>query len=216
MVFAAPSVTKADDTEFTPSVDLHGDMQNRLYANPDTSARFACERVSLSAVGHIAPTQTAYVEIDYQPWVTNNTGPTYPNTANQLTPPIINNEGQNITTAQGTVYLESAYWDTALGTGDLRIGKGRDLNFGLTPSYPNRKMTEYSILEETFTQDRIQGMHDTYKKHKLDGGVTFFTDNRLEFRTIGDFPATFDELIQHYCNHFAMRTISPRTAASWP
>ena len=134
------------------NVEVHGYMQNRFYANPDSTARFVTERVSLSASSQLGTDGTAYVEL-YFP----------------------------------TTYVESAYVDLPLFAGRMRFGKGRQLNFGLTPSYPNRKLSTYGIVSETFTQDRITGAQYAYKAGTFDFGLSVFTDQLLGSRNIGDF-----------------------------
>lgn len=60
------------------------------------------------------------------------------------------------------LYMESAYlnwnlknrvpWDLT-----VRIGKGRNFTYGITPSYSSRRTTEYSLYSEAFTQVRVLG-----------------------------------------------------------
>ncbi len=159
-----------------PCVELHGYMQNRFYANPDRPARFVTERVSLSAVGQLGDSTTGYVEVYYHPWLTDRT------IASPTVPP-----ASGYTAGQFRIYLESAYLDRPLGPGRIRIGKGRQLNFGLTPSYPNRKTSQYGILAETFTQDRIVGAQYDQALGGADIGASLYTDLRVENRKIGDF-----------------------------
>ncbi len=156
-----------------PTVELHGYMLNRFYANQCYSARFVTERVSLSAVGHLANDTIAYAEVYFHPWQTDRT--------------FANPFGNTATAEQGRTYLESAYVDTPFANGRLRFGKGRQLNFGLTPTYPNRKTTQYGILSETFTQDRIIGAQYDYKIGNFDIGSSLYTDLQVETRKIGDF-----------------------------
>lgn len=61
------------------------------------------------------------------------------------------------------VYMESAYinwhlkdrlpWDFT-----VRFGKGRNYTFGITPSYGNRRTTDYTLFSEAYTQSRVQGI----------------------------------------------------------
>jgi len=147
-----------------PSVELHGYMQNRFYVPESSQPRFGVERVSLSAAAKLPSEANAYVEIYL---------PVQPSSA---------------------LYLESGYVDLKLGNGRLRVGKGRQLNFGITPTYPNRKTSQYGILAETFTQDRIQGLQYAYKAGAFDGGVSFFTDLTGGTRQIGTFPGAFNSV----------------------
>ena len=154
------------------SVELHGYMQNRFYANPNYSARFVTERVSLSAIGRLNNDTTGYLEVYFHPWLTDKVLGVAPN---------------QFTAEQFRTYVESAYVDMPLANGRLRLGKGRQLNFGLTPSYPNRKTSQYGILAETFTQDRIIGAQYDQKMSTFDIGASLYTDQRVMTRSIGDF-----------------------------
>ena len=162
-----------------PPVEIHGYMLNRMYTNPSMSARFVTERFSLSAVAKLGEDGTAYVEYYFHPWLTDQV------VSNGLTNVGVSPAGTNVTAEQSRTYMESCYVDLPLGPGRIRIGKGRQLNFGLTPSYPNRRTSQYGILSETFTQDRIQGFQWSAKSESLDGGVSFFTDQDLGTRDIG-------------------------------
>ena len=160
----------------TPSVAVHGYMQNRMYTNPNGIARFAVERVSLSAVATLPEDRTGYLEVYFQPWAPDTVG-TSPTTG-----------GNAALGEQGRTYLESAYLDSPFANGRIRIGKGRGLNFGLTPAIPNRKTSQYNILAETFTQDRVQGLQYDWKNGTTDFGASLYTDLRLENRQIGATP----------------------------
>lgn len=174
------------------NVELHGYMLNRFYANPDSSAEFVTERVSLSAVGQLGADGTAYVEVYFHPWLPSVTA-----------------------AEQFRTYLESAYVDLPFAKGRIRIGKGRQLNFGLTPSYPNRKTTQYGILSETFTQDRIQGFQYAYKKGDFDFGASLYTDQSIGTRGIGDFPgAEAVKVVQHFVDKDTPSDISGELAGS--
>lgn len=155
------------------NVELHGYSQNRFYANPNYSARFVVERVSLSAVGQIGTDGTAYIETYFHPWLTDRT--------------FTNSFGAPATADEFRTYVESAYVDLPLAQGRIRFGKGRQLNFGMTPSYPNRKTSQYGILAETFTQDRIIGAQFDRKLGVLDAGMSLYSDQQVETRKIGEF-----------------------------
>ncbi|MCL5104430.1 MAG: hypothetical protein M1133_09995 [Armatimonadetes bacterium] len=174
-----------------PPVELHGYMLNRMYANPDSSARFAIQRVSLSAQGNLPGDKIGYVEVYFHPWVTD-----------AVLPASAGANNTQFTGEQGRTYLESAYLDMPLGSGRLRIGKGRQLNFGLTPTYPNRKTTQYYTLSQTFTQERIQGFQYAYKKGIFDAGASLFTDLRIGNTKIGgDLPnAEATKTVRHFVN----------------
>ncbi len=167
---AMPAISQA-----LQNVELHGYMQNRFYANSGYSSRFVSERVSLSAIGDFGDA-TGYVEVYIHPWLTDRTDLPAP-----LAP------GHTISADQFRIYLESAYADLPFAAGRLRLGKGRQLNFGLTPSYPNRKTSQYGILAETFTQDRITGAQYSYKCGDFDFGVSLYSDLQVLTRSIGEF-----------------------------
>jgi len=128
------------------NVELHGYIQNRFYVPQAASARFGIDRVSLSAKAAIGETMTGYVEIYHHP-----------------------NLPAVAAAEQFRTYIESAYLEAPLGTGRIRMGKGTQLNFGITPAYPNRKTSQYGIIPETFTQDRIVGFQYTQKSGIFDG-----------------------------------------------
>ncbi len=169
-----------------PPVELHGYMLNRMYTNPSMSGRFVQERVSLSATGKLGEDATGYVELYFHHWAPTPT------------------------------YLESAYVDLPLGPGRIRIGKGRQINFGLTPGYPNRKTTQYGILSETFTMDRIQGFQWTFKSGSVDGGVSLFNDQNLGTRGVGYCPGAVAgvDFQNHICDRDVGTANSGRMAAS--
>ena len=174
------------------NVELHGYMQSRLYAPQSGNVREAIDRVSLSAKGNISETITGYVEVYFHPWI-----------------PAMEPAEQYRT------YLESAYVDMPLASGRIRIGKGRQLNFGLTPSYPNRKTSQYGIVPETFTQDRIVGFQYSQKSGMFDGGVSLYTDTSLGTRSIGDYPdAQADDVVKHFVDKDIPADISGEMAGS--
>ena len=168
--------------DVAPGVQLHGYMQNRVYAAPGASAEFRSERISISAIAALANNSNAYVEWYYHPWAYAPAG----GTANGL-------------------YLESAYYDTPLGEGRLRIGKGRRMTFGITPSYPNRKTSNYGLIAEGFTQDRMQGVQYMLQKDVLDLGIGIQTAYRMGNRRIGEIPGDNLRNATHQVQHLAFR-----------
>jgi hypothetical protein len=114
--------------------EIHGFMQNRFYAAEGSNARYRLERVSVNAQRPLGDA-TGYVEVYFHPWLPSST-------ANE----------------QFRTYLESAYVDVPVGEGRFRAGKGRHLAFGMVPSYGNRKTSNYGLVSETFTQDRVTGV----------------------------------------------------------
>lgn len=172
------------------SIEWHGYIQNRLYANPGSSARFAVERVSLSATAKMEGDRTAYVEL-YE-------NPNVPSAAEQY-----------------RTYLESAYFETPLKVGRLRIGKGRQQNFGMIPAYANRKLTNYGVVAEAFTQDRITGVQWMYKQNCIDAGISVFNDLRLGTRSVGDFPGVLSaDVVPHWAERDVPSTMSGELGVS--
>lgn len=182
---AVPALSQA-----VKNVELHGYMQNRLYFPPDGPTEFVTERVSLSASAQVGDTGTAYTEIYFHPWM----------------PSVAPAE-------QYRTYLESAYVDLPLGQGHIRIGKGRSLNFGLTPTYGNRKTTQYGIVSETFTQDRIVGAQYALKKGAFEFGTNVYQDTRIGTRRIGDYDNA-THTIPHFVDKDIPADASTQLAAS--
>ncbi len=141
------------------TVQVHGYLQNRAYLAPAANLELVTERVSLSALANLPNESIAYAEVYYHPWAPSN-----------------------------GLYLESGYYDTGIGDGRARVGKGRRLAFGITPTYPNRKTSNYGIVSEAFTQDRIVGTQYVYKKDALDTAIDLQMGYRLGYRQIGSIP----------------------------
>ena len=141
----------------------HGYTLNRVYQPQGGPTRFRTDRVSLSAAAEIDPKLSAYVEVYYHPFVPA-VGPAEPY----------------------RIYLESAYTDIKMNPGTLRVGKGRRMAFAITPSYPNRKTTNYGIFSEAFTQDRAQGVQYFVNSKHYEAGVAVVTGMRIGNRAIGD------------------------------
>ena len=173
------------------NVELHGYMQNRYSANPDGLAKFAVERVSLQVTGKLPENRIAYVEIYFHP--------TAPSPAAE----------------QYRTYVESAYIESPFAGGKLRFGKGRQQNFGIVPTYGSRKTTQYGLLAETFTQDRIIGMQYMYKKNKTYIGASVYSDLRIGSRNIGDLPvADAQQIVPHWAERDVPANSSGKSAAS--
>ncbi|MHB1456584.1 MAG: hypothetical protein ACYC0V_06685 [Armatimonadota bacterium] len=141
------------------SVELHGYMQNRFYSGSGANTQFRSERISLIAKAALPNDSLAYVEVYYHPWTSSN-----------------------------GLYLESAYYETPVADSKLKIGKGRRTTFGMTPSYGNRKTTNYGIVAEAMTQDRVQGVQYAGKNGQFDYALGLHTGYRLGIRNIGDIP----------------------------
>jgi len=183
--------------EVAPGVVIKGYMQNRFYAAPGANGEFRSERISISAVAALPNDSTGYVELYYHPWGSGS-----------------------------GLYLESAYYDTALGKGRIRIGKGRRMTFGITPAWPSRKTSNYGVVSEAFTQDRIQGVQYMLQQGVLDLGVSAHTAYRLGTRNLGEIPGDTVRNPAHQVSHLALRDlpgelsrhleISARLGGKWP
>lgn len=159
-----------------PPVQVHGYMLNRVYGGPGATPEFRSERISVTAVGALPDDSTAYVEVYYHPWAPSS-----------------------------GLYLESAYYETGLGAGKIRIGKGRRITFGITPAYPNRRTTNYGLVSEAFTQDRIQGVQYTIERDALDAAISVHTGYRLGVRQIGEIPGDTIRNQKHSVPHLCFR-----------
>ncbi len=159
-----------------PTISVHGYMQNRFYFGEGANPEFRSERISISTLATFADASTAFVELYYHPWAP----------------------------AAG-LYLESAYYDKVLADSHLRVGKGRRQTFGITPAYPNRKTSNYGIVSEAFTQDRIQGLQYFGTKNNLDIGLSLHTAYRLGTRNIGEIPGDSLRNATHQVPHLALR-----------
>jgi hypothetical protein len=150
---------------WSAEVVWHGYAQHRFYAPQGGAARFRVDRVSLSATAQIDANTTAYVE-----WYFHN----YVAAVSAAEP--------------YRTYLESAYADFKLPAGTLRVGKGRRMAFAITPSYPNRKLSNYGIFSEAFTQDRAQGIQYFVNAPDkgYEAGIALLTAMRIGNRGIGD------------------------------
>ncbi len=164
--------------EVAPGVQVHGYMQNRFYSAPGSTGQFRSERISISSSAALPNNSNAYVELYYHPWATNQ--------------------------ASG-IYLESAYYESPLGEGKIRIGKGRRMTFGITPSYPNRKTSNYGLVGEAMTQDRAQGIQYMYQKGELDFGIMLQTAYRIGVRYAGEVPGDTDRNVTHQVGHLSFR-----------
>ena len=155
-------------------IQFHGYMQNRFYGGPGSNPEYRVERISLSTLAPLPNDSSAYAEVYYQPY----------------------------TTSSG-VYLESAYYETPMGDGKLRIGRGRRYAFGMTPTYPNRKTSNYGLVAESFTQDRIQGLQYFLTKKNLQVNASLHTGYRLDTKFIGDIPGDevnrLGNMVPHLC-----------------
>ncbi|MBP6964124.1 MAG: hypothetical protein KBC96_06945 [Armatimonadetes bacterium] len=180
LLVAAAGALFAQAAPAPPKIDVHGYMQNRFYMGEGASGEFRSERISISTLATFADTSNAYVELYYHPWVNTN-----------------------------GLYLESAYYDKPIEVGKLRIGKGRRQAFGITPAYPNRKTSNYGIVSEAFTQDRVQGVQYIGSKNNMEAALAVHTAYRLGTRAIGEIPGDTPRnalgVPQHQVPHLALR-----------
>ncbi|NLC56474.1 MAG: hypothetical protein GX774_06540 [Armatimonadetes bacterium] len=161
-----------------PTVEVHAYMQNRGYLAAGANPTFRAERISVSTQAALPHDSSGYIELYYHPWAT----------------------------ASG-LYLESAYYDTPLGPGRLRVGKGRRLTFGITPSYGNRRTSNYGVVAEAFTQDRIQGVQYLLQRGALDAGLSVQTAFRLGTRALGEIPGDAAYNAAHAVPHLSLRDL---------
>ena len=96
--------------------------------------------------------------------------------------------------AAGRLYLESAYlnwhlkervpWDFT-----VRIGRGRNFCYGITPSYRSRRTSDYSLYSESFTQMRVVGFQ-TFSNFGENIQLALALINPYSFasRALPDFP----------------------------
>jgi hypothetical protein len=163
-----------------PGLEMHGYIQDRFYANPNASAVFAIDRVSISAKADLPNKVKMYVEYYIHPWVTDK---------------VLANG--TITGEQSRNYLESGYAEIPTKDGFLRVGKGRMLNFGITPAYGNRKTTSYGTVAETFTQDRVTGIQYCVKDEKLEAGLSITDASHVTNRAIGPYVVSTTNTVKH-------------------
>ncbi|RKY05483.1 hypothetical protein DRP77_00815 [Candidatus Poribacteria bacterium] len=97
----------------------------------------------------------------------------------------------------GNLYLESAYFVLkklpGIGklpcNGRIWVGRGRRINFGVTPTYSNRKTSEYGIVSDMFTHDRVQGIQLSFSRKPLFWGISVYNGYKLGVRRAG--PVSF-------------------------
>lgn len=137
-VVCAVVVMLAASAASAAKVDIHGFMLNRFYYDPG-EAHFEVERIGLQASAPLADDVKTLIEWYYHNWAPSD-----------------------------KLWLESAYvdFDNVYG-GRLRAGRGRSYVFGITPTGGTRRTSEYGLVSETFTMDRIEGLQ--YMRDEKDG-----------------------------------------------
>ncbi len=135
LLCAAVVALAASAAPAASKVDMHGFILNRLYFAPG-AAHFEVERIGLQAAVPLSDDAKALVEWYYHYWSTVGGMAT-----------------------GGQFWLESAYVDyNDKCGGRLRVGRGRNFAFGITPTGGMRKTTEYGLVSEAMTMDRITGL----------------------------------------------------------
>jgi len=145
-------------------VETHGFMLNRVYASPGEPPFFQTDRISVQTVMKLSNRCAGSIEIYHHPYI----------------PPVGAAEPYR-------TYIESAYVDLkdADGQGFFRVGRGRRLAFGMVPSYGNRKTSNYGLVSETFTQDRIQGIQYCRTVENVNYAAALYTAYRIGSRPLG-------------------------------
>lgn len=95
--------------------------------------------------------------------------------------------------ARSRVYMESAFlnwhlkqrlpWDF-----NVRIGKGRNLTYGIAPSYANRRTSDYSLYSESFTQLRVTGFQTFSNFGNAQLAIAIVNPYTQSSRSFPDFP----------------------------
>jgi hypothetical protein len=95
--------------------------------------------------------------------------------------------------ARARLYMESAYlnwhldkklpWDFT-----VRIGKGRNYCYGITPAYSSRRTSDYSLYSEAFTQEKVLGFQTFSNFGKLQLALALVNPYTLASRPVPDFP----------------------------
>ncbi|MCD6505222.1 hypothetical protein J7M22_01225 [Candidatus Poribacteria bacterium] len=129
-------------------------------------SQFRAERLITMATGELKDVANFNVSIYFHPWV-----PVMP----------------------GQIYVESVYFTLkklpGIGklplNGSILIGQGRNRNFGVMPSYSNRKTSEYGIVSDMFTHDRIQGIQLNFSQKPIFFGISLHNGYKLGARSMG-------------------------------
>jgi hypothetical protein len=215
-VLGAGAAAYAAEQQGPPAVEVHGWMLTRYYVNTVVDATWdslgrvtnkqeesavKTERISLSGLARLANGKTAYAEIYIHPWLMNFN----PEPGSSLAP-------VKVATEPSAVYLESLYLDIPAGPGaKFRIGKGRNLAFGIVPSYGNRKTSNYSPLAEMYTMDRVLGIQYVQTHGKDSLAFAILNSPRPGTRSIGqaaDLQLDRNTLSRTTVSHLADRDVT--------
>jgi len=195
-LLCAVAVVLAVPAVMAEPVEIHGWMLNRIYAEPG-NAHVQAERISLSAAKDLDKDIKAYVEWYYQYW-------------------------QNPKPEFGSPwFLDSAYANYTDKWGNqLRFGVGRNYCFGIVPTYGNRRTSEYGLISETFTQDRITGLQyfGSTANKKMDFGIAIHNEDQLGKRFSGTDQAFFrdDPNVPHLADKGQGRNLAVSTRVAFP
>ena len=151
-----------------------GFAQLREYFNPHHTAYGVADRVALDFTLKSPDKQIFYTSLYYHPYLKQD---------------------------RVKYYLESLYYEIPVDNGSkVRLGKGRNQNFGVIPTYSNRLTTQYGILSETFTQDRIIGAQVNGKiNDNLLFGFSMYMNPKIRARAVGSSPvAEHSTSIPHF------------------
>jgi hypothetical protein len=175
LLVGALAIPPASATMEWSDLEVHGYMQSRYYVDFATNASvdgageisdvrkdnaFETERISLSGKMKMSNKISGYGELYIHPWLYR----VHPS----------------------SVYLESFYLDCAVNpSAKLRVGKGRNNTFGVTPSAGNRKTSNYSPLQEMFTMDRTLGVQYLVSHPRNNWELSVCHSLRPQFRLIG-------------------------------
>lgn len=176
----------------TAPVDIHGWMLNRFYAEPG-NAHFQMERISLSAAKDLDTDVKTYVEWYYHYWA-------------QSSQPW---------------FLDSAYVSYTDKAGNqLRFGEGRNYCFGIVPTYGNRKHSEYGLVAETITQDRIVGLQyfGSTRDKKMDFGIAVHNSLPPGNRSSGTDQAAVrgDQVVSHLADKGQGKNLAVSARVAFP
>jgi len=163
-------------------------------------SQFRAERLITMATGELKDVANFNVSIYFHPWV-----PVMP----------------------GQIYVESVYFTLkklpGIGklplNGSILIGQGRNRNFGVMPSYSNRKTSEYGIVSDMFTHDRIQGIQLNLSQKPIFFGISLHNGYKLGARSMGGVKFLADrglDLVNHANDVDNGKEISVRAGIKCP
>jgi hypothetical protein len=147
------------------SVTLHGYIRSRYYNGQAMKSTINVEEISLNPHMIISPNMEADLNFFF-----------YPQTSGTQA-------ASTLYVAQANVIVKSLPFN-----GRLIVGKDRNWTYGITPSGPNRLLSNYSLYSDTFTHDRVTGMQYIGKlgaNKSLDFGVAVVNGYVVGSRNIG-------------------------------